>query len=148
MKKLLVLLMVLGMASLANAALVIDATDLGNVGLSTDAAVPAYKVTLINDGGVTWDTSGFKAGLPFDFASIINGETADEIVISGSQFLGAPVGPGGLFSGIALSGLGTVTVKNTLGTNDSVIGVIEVPEPMTMSLLGLGGLALIRRRRA
>jgi hypothetical protein len=149
MKKLLALVLVLGMASMASAALIINADDLSDVGLSTDTAISAYKVTLVNNGGVMWDTTGFTAGpLHFDFDSVINGDNGVELVISGSQFLSGPVGPGGLFSGVALSGEGTVDVFDTLGSNRNLLGTITVPEPMTMSLLGLGGLALIRRRRA
>jgi hypothetical protein len=38
------------------------------------------------------------------------------------------------------------SIANKSGTN-GVEGVTVVPEPMTMSLLGLGGLAVLRRRR-
>jgi hypothetical protein len=43
-----------------------------------------------------------------------------------------------------------VTIStNTYGNGGGLFGVqiVEVPEPMTMTLLGLGGLALIRRKR-
>ena len=42
--------------------------------------------------------------------------------------------------------LDTVAMKGYADYDDIVIGVI--PEPMTMALLGLGGLALVRRRRS
>jgi hypothetical protein len=45
--------------------------------------------------------------------------------------------------------LGTYTVSsdffNTVGPNDTLL--INVPEPMTVALLGLGGLFLLRRRK-
>ena len=45
-----------------------------------------------------------------------------------------------------------VTLDATAGTNGYAyingVQIVEIPEPMTMSLLALGGLALLRRRRA
>jgi len=41
-----------------------------------------------------------------------------------------------------------INVANTTGQGYELSGIINVPEPATMSVLGLGALALIRRRRA
>jgi len=43
---------------------------------------------------------------------------------------------------------GTLSGSDGCGAGMLGVQIVEVPEPMTLSLLGLGGLALIRRRRA
>jgi hypothetical protein len=38
-------------------------------------------------------------------------------------------------------------VTDTTNTRDFTFAIYEVPEPATMALLGLGGLAILRRKR-
>lgn len=52
-----------------------------------------------------------------------------------------------LFQGLTASDVTVDALPDTVYTYMSGFQVVEVPEPLTMSLLALGGLALIRRRR-
>ena len=70
----------------------------------------------------------------------------------GEIFVNAPGNPGGAIQGFLIHGGELWDTAHTVGL-DFAIGTEEVnaleaiPEPATLSLLCLGGLALIRRRR-
>ena len=120
----------------------------------------APRATTINISGTTWDADwrgprGCAVGLivngmlifgqnitdqgspsePLTFADLAN------IAGSPSDLLGISVNAGDIVD-ITVPGLGS---NSAVGFGDIVI--TEVPEPASLCLLGLGGLALLRRRR-
>jgi len=191
MKKLLALVLILGMASMASAALQISVG--GNqepvdseitIAPSDELILDIWTDAAITPGGnATWaltvdttkgDISGGTALLGSPYILIVQGETenfASVIPPTGEEgvwgsllngdFVGGSSIPAGttLFDdflfhcvgeGDAVINLFDNVVEGTPMGNpvDSVIIHQQIPEPMTLSLLGLGGLGLLRRRRA
>lgn len=157
MKKLLVLLLVLGMASAASAALVEqpDSSSLAVV-VSGDLGADLYLI-LSSDGalsGITLgadapDLSGY-AGPTSDLAGMglfPAGYVGEYWVMASSQnpypltgtYLTAMGGAVG--DSVNLSWFDEAGGMGDLGT------IVLVPEPMTLALLGLGGLMMLRRRK-
>ena len=156
MKKLLAILLILGMASMANAAISIAYNSgTGNLEVSSDTTAVWGGYLVITDdtngtyGSVTVLASAGNTGsaegtfdhastLGYDVVTDINADHADPYttIATGVQFT-APT---------AHSGPGSLTIE-LLDFSAASQGSITIPEPMTMSLLGLGGLALLRRRR-
>jgi hypothetical protein len=172
MKKLLMLMLILGMASAANAALSLELVG-----------------SPLVDGAVTWDVSGMQItgtgsgptagkwdgslGPPTGSAILAAADTdvgagAGYTVASGigsctviyntaavsSQSLGATVQTAGVWfvldvSGMSLNDTSTLDAYNASNGWQTPIGsmtIKAVPEPMTIALLGLGGLFLRRRK--
>lgn len=160
MKKLLVLMLVLGMASLASAGLVltnngVDAGDeigidvLGELGVDDDrASIDGFEFELsITDG--TLDTSGLTFPESWMFAPYRKGETASSVDVTGGDFF-PKTGPLTLMNGIlANAKVGSIiTITSTASANAGEVydSAIVTPEPMSLALLGLGGLFLRRRK--
>jgi hypothetical protein len=167
MRKLLVLMLVLGMASLANAALVLT------VPVEVDVADGTYSVILSGtnadkfDGGVyaspfpsavtaaagvvTGNLGDLGSTTSFDDGYFIGweisvGETGQGALVSATwsvEYTGYAVGP--LFTSQVID-LYNYGVSYETPVAQATVNFI--PEPMTLALLGLGGLGLIRRRRA
>ncbi len=74
-------------------------------------------------------------GLTADATQVI-----DEVLLSGLTYTPTGLGDVQLLISTNINGAGWGQAE--------AITIHQIPEPMTMSLLGLGGLALIRRRRA
>lgn len=177
MKKLLAVLLVLGLASFAAASdceisitgpvvipavgqsvviKVMSTTDL--LGLDTiltsaDPGIVAITAATSKAGaaGAGWDPDfSFDAAITDAAGEIglgtFSGKGAGQVATY--TITGVSVGttmislaPGAAFGGSAKSDFSAPTICGDME-------ITVVPEPMTMSLLGLGGLALIRRRRA
>jgi hypothetical protein len=166
MKNVLGILLILGMTSLASAALSLSGPDQGNPGdtlaMSLDMVVgdsangyiwvdyPAYTGTLsnpaltanVNPGAFTSIDTYY---LNDAFGVFINPDTVYPTATNAD-------GPAVTFDFTipAGSAVGTVHVVELLDESFQATGVAKavevIPEPMTLSLLGLGGLLLRRRR--
>lgn len=177
MKKLLILMLVLGMASAANAVVVsyeyrdaaatsvISAVD---VTVSTD-----FTLVIIGDregadgwswGGKIYDHAAQGGVADMTSASMVGtnagsmrGISGYSITYDGYDFTAGDLGTGGADDDwfiINLSVLGgqdsgTVTI-DSLNPDYTVLesmSIDVIPEPMTIALLGLGSLVLLRRRK-
>ena len=175
MKKLLILMLVLGMASLANAITVAtytnqtqagaDATAIvNNIGdvievmISTNAAdmggVTNFSIDVDHStGGVAWTNpvgwllpplgSVAALGLDGEKFSWTNGTfafpPAAQDYVSATFTITSGAMPGGFVN---------VSYNGTIGLgNPAPQALTVIPEPMTIALLGLGGLFLLRRRK-
>ncbi len=204
MKKVLVALVVLSMASVASAELLaswVTADVSGAVTAGTNADVVVSGLSLWGDATSTGTTSvwGMRTlttggGLQFTITSIAGGQRIEDAVISGTAS-GSGTGPremdwfvdGSIVSGQSIVRTSTTATafENTLGTLNSgdvvslradtmegtvrsgtlenftntagtfyitaagmeLNGNVVIPEPGTMALLGLGGLAILAVRR-
>ena len=193
MKKLLVLFLILGMASLANAGLALTHTDptlmAGTIDIVLDnldsGGNPVtdvlrgcdLKVSITSGTGALISSTTFsqftiegtQPGTPYELPAMSEVAT-NRYSGAGNAFpamgmYGHMLGVSDVISDIGWTRSGPIVVKletfagSTLyGTNpadltdvaflpEGEIMSITIPEPMTMTLLGLGGLALLRRRR-
>ena len=177
MKKLLVLFMVLGMASMASAALTFDypasATEGTSVtvviGTDTNITTGMGDVVFAVSGGTNaasvdvatgpfspswspWDTSNDPSIPYMTIATVGDGFT---VTFSG-LVNAAPIGPidiGPVFEvsfDMPASSVDLSIDSGSIDNNYDITGDMGtiLPEPMTIALLGLGGLGLFRRRRA
>ena len=195
MKKLLVLLLVLGMASMANAGLIFTVDGAPTENGATIDLLPSEIIELDLEldvdtacGGFTIDyvlSNGLAElivdGASGDYPDIVDPMTdiefpaswdfpagalvlADRVQVTGANMFSADVegpavlrkelylhclAPGDvLLEIIAQAGTEIDSELVNPGTVLHTLNIHQIPEPMTMSLLGLGGLALLRRRRA
>ena len=169
MKKSLILLLVFGLASVANAATVglsVDGTTVVNAADIDITVSPLINLMVISDtDDHPWlmEVSVLQAdatlGTPVPTAAA--GALAAAIDFSGAGLwdyeLTTSGAPGTVFAGVqwnmdltALGALGDTFLVNLGPYGQTPVSTIEftlVPEPMTVALLGLGGLFLLRRRK-
>ncbi|MHC4098865.1 MAG: PEP-CTERM sorting domain-containing protein [Planctomycetota bacterium] len=163
MKKILILMLVLGMTSMASAALTLS----GDLTLLNAGATGTIQVISDADGGygmwigIADITSATYDGDPtFTPAGNPNGDSLmtnydpswyGEVIVS-SLNPGAPILPGAHINinlvGVTENTETMVEIRASDGVTvlDSV-KVTVLPEPMTIALLGLGGLFILRRRK-
>ena len=191
MKKLLVLLVVLGMTSFAGAELIFnvdgepqpdtiylnpsETVEIG-LGLAAGENILKYTITysLSNEQAEfvfpdPQDIGGLSVyGLEFPWASMFPGKVSDYddvgvmswVKIAADNFMQATPGPLTLMQGLILhctdntpltmtvTVVGDTTVDGQSIPIDTVLHTLNIvqPEPMTIALLGLGGLFLRRRK--
>ena len=169
MKKLLILLMVLGVASVANGRMVLELQMGSGDTVDVDATAGYFTgddiyFAVIGDTSAVAITGGAFAGtaaVPADSAiygydAQANGmAAAPEDGMWGyiGAIAGGDLGPGLMLDEInwALVGGANGAWVNLVSTTDFIefttLDSIWVPEPMTIALLGLGGLFMMRRRK-
>lgn len=174
MKNLLIVMLVLGLTSLASATTVslVDEGTIINAApgttvrlqVTSDAGLYALDaIATVVGGDVVSNatnlsdaaTFGWDASLSFAPAGL---GTANAAEVGLGTFGAPPSGVVAYFDIAYTGGIQTVTIANAMGFGGSADtgfmtpvfsqGVVEiVPEPATIALLGLGALALLRRRK-
>jgi len=169
MKKMLTLVLVLAVASLASAAFQIGVTPSGsnyNLTISSDVAIAAgggnehYWALLVDAGSVSDAlATASQSGAGFDMQ--INGDVSSAGLGSygalgsngtwGTLFTtGGAISSGQLFGGFVVSGAATqvslVEILPDFSGYGQTLATAPIPEPVTMALLGVGGLFLRRKK--
>ena len=137
-----------------------------NVSIATDAAgidAGTSTLTLNFDYAASDTASGDSGSVVVSFTDGMGGSVGSPLsfavtpVVAPMGATSAPYRPGLITGPVPINARNaTITLNGKLGnagtaTNvayDSFSGNIAVPEPASLGLLGLGGLALLRRRRA
>jgi len=172
MKKLLILMLVLGMASMASAVVIeIDALNPMQVNLvgEDETVGMTYFLTVTGPGSIdagtmlyTGNTAAITdfTGVDPDITALMDAAIAAFVAVNLDFVGGASTGldlvefqgtdiPLPLLTGLLASWIATdyVEVYQHSAETGDVLGAVIIPEPMTIALLGLGGLFLLRRRK-
>jgi len=117
--------------------------DFGNVGVSTLSAV--QTVTLTNGGDLSGDITGASVTGGFVFTVPEPGTPTYSVLGHGTAVYGIQL-PAQTLPG-SYSGVATFTTSAGGPFTYNLTAVTAVPEPATLSLLALAGLAALRRKR-
>jgi len=166
MKKLLILMLVLGLASAANATLTYEIvtwdTDVANLKLiGTGDSLGIYEQEIYITAGGTFvpdSTCTYKPGVNNEagdlgtvFADIYDGyncyaKDSDDTIMPNQS-----LGDWFVFDVMPDAGATEITIEIWGIQNEwagpLATGTLPIPEPMTIALLGLGSLFLLRRRK-
>ncbi len=145
MRKNIVVMLVLAVASLASAGYVWS-VDSGNITVGTDGPIYYYDISLVVSGGeIILDGSNvvYNPDYNWDFAPAVVFASETQVHVSASQFGCPTYGPGELFTVPYTGTAGTIDVIDEIA--HEVVGTIEIPEPATLLLMGLGGVLLKRK---
>ena len=168
MKKVLVLMLVLGMASMASATLTLGGPTTANPGdvvtitVSSDATDSYYTYLGIGSvaGGPGWATDDAVGSMAMPVATANAGPAASVMLSSSWMVTAAATPPDVITPGVHFNAEVTIAsgasigdtytiATTTLGnynTCDQEMTITVIPEPMTLGLLGLGTLLLRRRK--
>jgi hypothetical protein len=163
MKKLLVLMLVVGMGSLASAGYILEQTADDVATITGDGEMGAYAIVLSGPGtaDVVLNYAGDMSArteyidVPDMVAmlAMITGVSSDDMTsallmeyVDGPDDQGNTIAPMGLVTTITGTAFPVTVSLVNAGTLEFVGQVTLVPEPVSMILLGLGGLFLRRRK--
>jgi hypothetical protein len=160
MKKLLAMVLVLGLASVASAALKLDYDGTAvSIVIEAGDALTALDLSVASDVGTLGAASQFAqftganvaiapvAGAPGRYSgAAIPGFGGQPI--AGPAIIIGGILPSELPMTVTLTSHGAGTFLNGAEVDAGVVQSLLIPEPITMSLMGLGGLVALRRRRA